>query len=59
MVSQGNYEDTTGHLEKWPPGKKQKNHDDDDGVTAVLSLQWCLRGTLKLKMAPGKKTEIS
>ena len=56
-VSQGNYEDTTGHLEKWPPGKKNRNIMMMMGVRAVLSLQRCLRGTLKLQMATWKKKQ--
>ena len=84
-----NYEDTTVHLEKWPPGKKQQHYDDDGGegcpvsavvsqgnyevtnghleknkkismmagVRVVLSLKWCLRGTMKLQMANWKKKQ--
>ena len=45
VVSQGNYEVTNGHLEK-----KNRNIMMM-GVRAVLSLQWCLGGTMKLQMA--------
>ena len=49
VVSQGNYEVTNGQL------KKNRNIMMMMGVRAVLSLQWCLRGTLKLKMATWKE----
>ena len=60
VVSQGSYEVTSGHLEK-----KNRNIMMMMGVTAVLSLQWCLRGTMKTPLATWKnghlekKTETS
>ena len=45
VVSQGNYKNTNGHLEK------NRNIIVMMGVRAVLSLQWCLRGTMKLQLA--------
>ena len=44
VVSQGNYEVTNGHQEK-------KRNIMMMGARAVLSLQCCLRGTMKLQMA--------
>ena len=51
VVSQGNYEVTNGHLEK-----KNRNIMMMMGVRAVLSLQWCLRGTMKVKNHFGQGT---
>ena len=49
VVSQGNYEGTNGHLEK------KRNTMMMMGMRTVLSLQCCLRGTMKLQMATWKK----
>ena len=48
VVSQGNYEVTNGQLEK-------RNIIMIMGVRAVLSLQWCLRGTISYKWPPENK----